>query len=413
MGDLHGNQVAAFNQAGTAVSDAFAYDAWGVVVASVTSALPTPWRYQGRMLESAAGTPDLYDFQARSYNPALGTFTSLDSKLGSAQNTALLNGYLYANANPATLVDPDGHSATDCPVFYCGTAAQKAANAAADTSMQKAMKETPREAAKSGSCTYLGGGSGLYCVNAGYDGSQMATTSTTTYGMTTSTTSTTTYGMTTSATVSNTTAGKTTTTTSNTSQAAAAANQGCDPNPFAGNSCVARATAAAADGLGQVVSNVTGTANQIWQNTGGAAVNYASEHLPGTVGICFGVNLGAFTAGAVGSACFAISSQGQAAILWTANDPNDPKIWHAPGAGAGVSVMWSDSSNTSEQGGTFTTAAGSAGPGQMGASASPSNGQCSDRPVVNTFGGVSTPLPTYYEVQTNTTVWTLWGKTGC
>ena len=79
------------------------------MVASVTSALPTPWRYQGRMLESAAGTPDLYDFQARSYNPALGTFTSLDSHLGSAQNTALLNGYLYANANPATLVDPDGH----------------------------------------------------------------------------------------------------------------------------------------------------------------------------------------------------------------------------------------------------------------------------------------------------------------
>jgi RHS repeat-associated protein len=61
------------------------------------------------MLESAPGTPDLYDFAARSYNPALGTFTSLDSHLGSAQNTALLNGYLYANANPATLVDPDGH----------------------------------------------------------------------------------------------------------------------------------------------------------------------------------------------------------------------------------------------------------------------------------------------------------------
>jgi RHS repeat-associated protein len=112
LGDLHGNQAAAFNAAGTAVSDAFAYDAWGVVVASVTSALPTPWRYQGRMLESAAGTPDLYDFAARSYNPALGTFTSLDSHLGSAQNTALLNGYLYANANPATLVDPDGHCAS-------------------------------------------------------------------------------------------------------------------------------------------------------------------------------------------------------------------------------------------------------------------------------------------------------------
>ncbi len=79
------------------------------------SALPTPWRYQGRILESAPGTPDLYDFGARSYNPTIGTFTSLDSLHGSAGNPALLTGYLYANANanPATLVDPDGHLAGD------------------------------------------------------------------------------------------------------------------------------------------------------------------------------------------------------------------------------------------------------------------------------------------------------------
>jgi RHS repeat-associated protein len=107
--DLHGNGAAAFDSGGASVSDAFAYDVWGTVVASVTSALPTPWRYQGRILESAAGTPELYDFAARSYNPGLGTFTSLDTVHGSAGNPALLNGYLYANANPATLVDPDGH----------------------------------------------------------------------------------------------------------------------------------------------------------------------------------------------------------------------------------------------------------------------------------------------------------------
>jgi RHS repeat-associated protein len=109
--DLHGNTAAALNSTCTAVTDAFAYDAYGNTVAAVTSALPTPWRYQGRILESAAGTPDLYDFGARSYNPTIGTFTSLDSTHGSAQNPALLNGYLYANANPATLVDPDGHCA--------------------------------------------------------------------------------------------------------------------------------------------------------------------------------------------------------------------------------------------------------------------------------------------------------------
>ena len=49
IGDLHGNQVAAINSAGSTISDAFAYDAYGNVVASVVSALPTPWRYQGRI----------------------------------------------------------------------------------------------------------------------------------------------------------------------------------------------------------------------------------------------------------------------------------------------------------------------------------------------------------------------------
>jgi RHS repeat-associated protein len=111
--DLHGNQIAAINSACTALTDAFAYDAYGNLAASVTSALPTPWRYQSRLLESAAGSPELYDFGARSYNPALGAFTSLDTKHGSAANPALLNGYLYADANPATLVDPDGHFAGD------------------------------------------------------------------------------------------------------------------------------------------------------------------------------------------------------------------------------------------------------------------------------------------------------------
>jgi RHS repeat-associated protein len=105
------NTAAALNPSCTAITDAFAYDAYGNTVASVTSALPTPWRYQGRILESAANTPDLYDFGARSYSPALGAFTSLDTSHGSAQNPHLLNGYLYADANPTTLVDPDGHCA--------------------------------------------------------------------------------------------------------------------------------------------------------------------------------------------------------------------------------------------------------------------------------------------------------------
>jgi RHS repeat-associated protein len=109
--DLHGNTAGALNSGASSITDAFACDAYGNTVAAVTSGLPTPWRYQGRMLESAPGSADLYDFGSRSYSPSIGTFTSLDSEHGSAGNPALLNGYLYANANPATLVDPDGHAA--------------------------------------------------------------------------------------------------------------------------------------------------------------------------------------------------------------------------------------------------------------------------------------------------------------
>ena len=111
VSDLHGNVAGALDASASSFTDAFAYDAYGDTVASLTSSLPTPWRYQGRMLESGAGAPALYDFAARSYAPSLGIFMSLDTLGGSATNPALLNGYLYADANPATLVDPDGHSA--------------------------------------------------------------------------------------------------------------------------------------------------------------------------------------------------------------------------------------------------------------------------------------------------------------
>ena len=132
--DLHGNQVAAVDAAGTTITAAFAYDAYGNLVSSVTSSLPTPWRYQGRILESAPGAPDLYDFQARSYDPALGTFTSMDSVAGSVQNPVTLNRYLYAGADPTTLVDPDGHCWGICinidPVGFVKSTVNTAVNTA-------------------------------------------------------------------------------------------------------------------------------------------------------------------------------------------------------------------------------------------------------------------------------------------
>jgi RHS repeat-associated protein len=114
VADLHGNVAGQTNGSGGSLLDVLRYDAYGKAVGSpgTPSSVPTPWRFQGRILESTSGS-DAYDFDARSYLPDLGTFTSLDSVTGSAQNPMTLNRYLYALGNPATLVDPDGHFAGD------------------------------------------------------------------------------------------------------------------------------------------------------------------------------------------------------------------------------------------------------------------------------------------------------------
>jgi RHS repeat-associated protein len=104
--DLHGDIAGYANVGLTAVTDAFRYDPYGELLASVTSTTPSPWRYQGKLLEnSGAGTSELYDFGFRSYAPGLAAFTSLDDVSGSAQNPLTLNRFLYAQANPETLID--------------------------------------------------------------------------------------------------------------------------------------------------------------------------------------------------------------------------------------------------------------------------------------------------------------------
>lgn len=112
MPDLHGNVAAVATSSLASQSDAIRYDAFGQVAASVTSSLPTPWRYQGRLLVDPTGATDLYDAGARLYTPGLGGFTQEDSVSGSAQDPLSMNRYLFAEANPATLIDPNGHAVT-------------------------------------------------------------------------------------------------------------------------------------------------------------------------------------------------------------------------------------------------------------------------------------------------------------
>jgi RHS repeat-associated protein len=255
LGDLHGNTAAALNQTCSAITDAFAYDAYGNTVASVTSALPTPWRYQGRILESAANTPDLYDFGARSYSPALGAFTSLDTSHGSAQNPHLLNGYLYADANPTTLVDPDGHCASGEANTWNFDTRSVACTPTAATLVQNQV------AAKMARVKYLNGQ-----LNADFKKSAAAAK-------------------------------------------AAAAAKPRDCGPF--GVCIdlggaARYAAGKVSDLAGGVGNLADSGNRIWRQTGGAVVDYGINHptqvlaVAAIVAACAtGVLCGAVVAGAL------------------------------------------------------------------------------------------------------------------
>ena len=109
--DLHGNLAAAELASSTTLADAVRYDGYGDTIASggAGGGPAQPYRYQGRLDISPDASQPLYDFSARSYQPSLGAFTQLDSVSGSVQDPLSLNRYLYAEANPATLIDPSGH----------------------------------------------------------------------------------------------------------------------------------------------------------------------------------------------------------------------------------------------------------------------------------------------------------------
>jgi RHS repeat-associated protein len=107
--DLHGSVAALCSTSGT-LTDAYRYDGWGAQIDASGSAT-NPWRYRG-LLNIGAGWADaLLDMGARDYSPQLGQFTQQDSVQGSAANPLTMNRFLYALANPATLIDPDGHNA--------------------------------------------------------------------------------------------------------------------------------------------------------------------------------------------------------------------------------------------------------------------------------------------------------------
>ncbi|MCI0583533.1 MAG: RHS repeat-associated core domain-containing protein [Chloroflexi bacterium] len=108
--------AAELSQNGAAILSALRYDPWGLVPTGGAwdsgGSFTNPWRYQGRLDVSPVAGDQLYDYGARFYAPAAGVLTQLDSYAGQALDPRSMNRYLYAEANPATLIDPDGHMAT-------------------------------------------------------------------------------------------------------------------------------------------------------------------------------------------------------------------------------------------------------------------------------------------------------------
>ena len=114
------------------VTHATRYDPYGMILATGsaggTPVAPSTWTYQGRLDVSSTGTP-LLDAGARFYAPGLSAFTQADTVMGQAQDPRSMNRFLYAEANPATLIDPDGHRATACDIGYdCTNGGQQVVN---------------------------------------------------------------------------------------------------------------------------------------------------------------------------------------------------------------------------------------------------------------------------------------------
>jgi RHS repeat-associated protein len=112
--DSRGSTVA-LTDAFQTVTDAYAYDPFGEVVAE-NGTTPNPFRYLGRHGVMDDGNGSL-QVRARYYLPEAGRFITKDSLTGSDGDSQSLHRYVYAVNNPIKLIDISGFSPSEGKVL--------------------------------------------------------------------------------------------------------------------------------------------------------------------------------------------------------------------------------------------------------------------------------------------------------
>ena len=107
--DGHGSVRFLTGEAGTAVSDTYTYDAYGVLLAQTpadaNTRTPNNYLYAGEEWDHDLG---LYYNRARYMDPNLGRFWTMDTFEGHQSDPLSLHKYTYADANPVNRIDPTG-----------------------------------------------------------------------------------------------------------------------------------------------------------------------------------------------------------------------------------------------------------------------------------------------------------------
>jgi len=102
--DGHGSVRQLFNSSG-AITDTYDYDAFGNLINS-TGTTPNNYLFAGEQFDPALG---MYFLRARYYNSNTGRFWTADQFEGDPESPISLHRYLYANADPANMMDPGGN----------------------------------------------------------------------------------------------------------------------------------------------------------------------------------------------------------------------------------------------------------------------------------------------------------------